>query len=67
MNYLANKKEFFQVVADNWRLPVEGYSMFVFAKRLKNMKKYMRELNRRNGNVFDKVKILRSELMKVQT
>ncbi|GKA81988.1 RNA-directed DNA polymerase, eukaryota, reverse transcriptase zinc-binding domain protein [Tanacetum coccineum] len=35
-------------------------------KRLKAMKKHMRGLNRRNGNVFDKVKFLKTELERVQ-
>ncbi|GJY18809.1 RNA-directed DNA polymerase, eukaryota, reverse transcriptase zinc-binding domain protein [Tanacetum coccineum] len=36
-------------------------------KRLKNMKRHIRELNKRNGNVFEKVKKLRDELKKIQT
>ncbi|GJV01914.1 RNA-directed DNA polymerase, eukaryota, reverse transcriptase zinc-binding domain protein [Tanacetum coccineum] len=30
------------------------------------MKKYMRQMNRRNGNVFEKVKVLKDELSKIQ-
>ena len=40
--------------------------MFVLAKRLKNMKRHLRNMNRVNGNVFNKVKMLRIELKKVQ-
>ncbi|GJS50259.1 RNA-directed DNA polymerase, eukaryota, reverse transcriptase zinc-binding domain protein [Tanacetum coccineum] len=35
--------------------------------RLKNMKKHFRNMNRINGNVFDKVKALRVELKRVQS
>lgn len=66
MNFLAEKKEFHQTVKENWNEPITGYAMFVLAKRLKNMKKHIRELNRKNGNVFVKVKVLREELKKVQ-
>ncbi|GJT01522.1 putative RNA-directed DNA polymerase [Tanacetum coccineum] len=67
MNYITNKKEFHQVVKDNWNDPVHDFAMFVFAKRLKNMKRHIRDLNKRNGNVYEKVKQLREELKKVQS
>ncbi|GJY18130.1 RNA-directed DNA polymerase, eukaryota, reverse transcriptase zinc-binding domain protein [Tanacetum coccineum] len=67
MNYLADKSEFHKVVEENWNEPVTGCSMFVLAKRLKGMKKHLRELNKRNGNVYDNVKSLRAELKKVQS
>ncbi|GJS50262.1 RNA-directed DNA polymerase, eukaryota, reverse transcriptase zinc-binding domain protein, partial [Tanacetum coccineum] len=35
--------------------------------RFKNMKKHLRNMNRINGNVFDKVKALRVELKRVQS
>ncbi|GKB29313.1 RNA-directed DNA polymerase, eukaryota, reverse transcriptase zinc-binding domain protein, partial [Tanacetum coccineum] len=66
MNYLADKSEFHKVVEENWNEPVTGCSMFVLAKRLKGMKKHLRELNKRNGNVYDNVKSLRAELKKAQ-
>lgn len=40
--------------------------MFVLAKRLKNMKKHLRNMNRINGNVFSKVNTLKAELKRVQ-
>ncbi|GKC79545.1 RNA-directed DNA polymerase, eukaryota, reverse transcriptase zinc-binding domain protein [Tanacetum coccineum] len=43
-----------------------GFAMYILAKRLMMMKPYMRELNVKNVNVFDKVKFLREELKKVQ-
>nr|GEW05144.1 hypothetical protein [Tanacetum cinerariifolium] len=43
-------------------------SLFIcilLAKRIKFMKKHMRDLNRKNGHVFNKVKFLRTELGRV--
>ncbi|GJR64260.1 RNA-directed DNA polymerase, eukaryota, reverse transcriptase zinc-binding domain protein [Tanacetum coccineum] len=67
MNFLADKPGFLRTVKDNWCLKIQGFRMFVLAKRLKNMKKHLRNLNRINGNVFDKVKALRVELKRVQS
>ncbi|GKB43589.1 abscisic acid 8'-hydroxylase 3-like protein, partial [Tanacetum coccineum] len=58
MNFLADKKEFEKTVKENWSEPVKGYAMFVFAKRLKGMKRHLRDLNKKNGNVHDKVKMI---------
>nr|GEU28761.1 hypothetical protein [Tanacetum cinerariifolium] len=66
MNFLADKELFLPTVKDNWSIEIEGFKMFVHAKRLKNMKKYVRSLNRENVNVFEKTKVLREELKKVR-
>ncbi|GJY93607.1 hypothetical protein Tco_0509389 [Tanacetum coccineum] len=66
MNFLADKKEFISVVKENWNVDIEVFAMFRLAKRLKFMKKHMRDLNRKNGDVFDKVKFLRTKLGRVQ-
>lgn len=41
--------------------------MFSVVSKLKNLKPQLRKLNRLNRNVFDKVKILKAELEKIQT
>ncbi|GJX07043.1 RNA-directed DNA polymerase, eukaryota, reverse transcriptase zinc-binding domain protein [Tanacetum coccineum] len=66
LNFLAEKDTFLPIVKENWNVDVKGFSMFVLAKRLKNMKKYMRRLNKSNGNVFEKAKFLKTELKRVQ-
>ncbi|GJR47914.1 RNA-directed DNA polymerase, eukaryota, reverse transcriptase zinc-binding domain protein [Tanacetum coccineum] len=66
MNYLADKKEFYKTVKDQWCVPIKGYAMFVLARRLKGMKRHLRDLNKKNGNVHDKVIILTEELKKIQ-
>nr|GEU72213.1 hypothetical protein [Tanacetum cinerariifolium] len=47
-------------------IDVKGYEMFKLAKKLKNMKKHMRQMNRRNGNVYEKVMVLKEELFRIQ-
>lgn len=65
-NFLADKDSFIPTVRDNCGLDVQGFHMFILAKRLKNMKRHLRNMNRVNGNVFNKVKVLREELKRVQ-
>ncbi|GJY28473.1 RNA-directed DNA polymerase, eukaryota, reverse transcriptase zinc-binding domain protein, partial [Tanacetum coccineum] len=65
-NFLADKADFVDIIRENWDIDVKGYKMFKLARKLKNMKKYMRQMNRRNGNVFEKVKVLKDELSKIQ-
>ncbi|GKC96770.1 RNA-directed DNA polymerase, eukaryota, reverse transcriptase zinc-binding domain protein [Tanacetum coccineum] len=66
MNFLAEKPEFLDVVKAQWNILVDGFAMFVLAKILKLMKRHMRSLNKRNGNVFVKVKNLKSKLERIQ-
>ncbi|GJZ52720.1 RNA-directed DNA polymerase, eukaryota, reverse transcriptase zinc-binding domain protein [Tanacetum coccineum] len=66
LNYLTEKKEFITIVRDNWNVNVKGYAMFILAKRLKFLKKHMRDLNKRNGDVCEKVKSLKIELDRIQ-
>ncbi|GJT75531.1 RNA-directed DNA polymerase, eukaryota, reverse transcriptase zinc-binding domain protein [Tanacetum coccineum] len=53
-------------VSRNWNIPVQGYKMFVLVKMLKFLKKHMRDLNRENGNVCEKSKMLKEELSRIQ-
>ncbi|GJV15390.1 hypothetical protein Tco_1360713 [Tanacetum coccineum] len=54
MNFLADKSDFLKVVKDNWNVEIEGYNMFKLTERLKALKKHMINMNKKNGNVFDK-------------
>ncbi|GKC32155.1 RNA-directed DNA polymerase, eukaryota, reverse transcriptase zinc-binding domain protein [Tanacetum coccineum] len=65
-NFLAEKEGFLKIVRDNWNVPIDGYAMYALARRLRMMKKHMRRLNRRNGNVFSNVQKLKVELQRVQ-
>ncbi|GKE50688.1 hypothetical protein Tco_1481946 [Tanacetum coccineum] len=66
LNYLTEKKEFITMVRDNWNVNVKGYAMFILAKRLKFLKKHMRDLNKKNGDVCEKFKSLKIELDRIQ-
>ncbi|GJZ99568.1 hypothetical protein Tco_0672119 [Tanacetum coccineum] len=55
MNDLIDKKEFHSTVKENWCMLVDGYAMFILAKRLKGMKRHLKYLNKKNGNVYDKM------------
>ncbi|GKE39758.1 RNA-directed DNA polymerase, eukaryota, reverse transcriptase zinc-binding domain protein, partial [Tanacetum coccineum] len=66
LNFFMDKENFLPTVRNKWNIEVKGFCMFVLAEKLKNMKRYIRNLNRLNVNVFDKVKALRVELKRVQ-
>ncbi|GJY65952.1 RNA-directed DNA polymerase, eukaryota, reverse transcriptase zinc-binding domain protein [Tanacetum coccineum] len=66
MNYLADKKDFVDVVRQHWFIPMKGFNMYILTKRLKALKKHMRSLNKKNGNVCEKVKRLKVKLARVQ-
>ncbi|GKB20270.1 RNA-directed DNA polymerase, eukaryota, reverse transcriptase zinc-binding domain protein [Tanacetum coccineum] len=67
MNFLADKIKFLGVVRDNRETEVKGFEMYKLAKKLKDMKKHMKNLNRKNGNVFNKVKAIKNELSRQKT
>lgn len=65
-NYIANKIEFMEVVEKGWDFEVKGCKMFQFFKKLKNLKKTLNNLNWKNGNLFEKVKMIEEDLKKAQ-
>nr|GEX40917.1 hypothetical protein [Tanacetum cinerariifolium] len=48
MNFLAGKKQFHQTVRDKWNEPVNGFAMFILARRLRGMKMHLWSLNTKN-------------------
>ncbi|GKA34928.1 RNA-directed DNA polymerase, eukaryota, reverse transcriptase zinc-binding domain protein [Tanacetum coccineum] len=66
-NYVADKEEFQWVVKDKWNTEVEGFAMLKLVKMLKAMKPTMNKLNWKNGNLFDKVKKIKSIFDEIQT
>ena len=65
-SFLVYKKEFMQVVADKWKVDIDGFTMFKVVKRLRLLKKPLRKLLHDHGNLHDRVVNLRSELDEVQ-
>ncbi|GJT20143.1 RNA-directed DNA polymerase, eukaryota, reverse transcriptase zinc-binding domain protein [Tanacetum coccineum] len=65
-NFVANKDKFIDIVKDGWRDDVPGCHMFRLVRKLKNLKKPLRKLSWNQGNVHDRVNILKDELKKCQ-
>nr|GFB64677.1 hypothetical protein [Tanacetum cinerariifolium] len=65
-NYLSLKDDFLPIVYKVWSNKVEGFARFSLVSKLKMLKKPLRKLNFDQGNLFDNVKHLRSELAMAQ-
>ncbi|GJZ52154.1 RNA-directed DNA polymerase, eukaryota, reverse transcriptase zinc-binding domain protein [Tanacetum coccineum] len=63
-NIILDFNENSNVIPEN--VLVEGYAMFRLAKRLKFMKKHMRDFNKNNGDVYEKFRKLKVDLDRVQ-
>ncbi|GKB12254.1 putative reverse transcriptase domain-containing protein, partial [Tanacetum coccineum] len=66
-NYLSSKDAFIPTVSGVWSNKVEGFSMFSLVSKLKMLKRPLRKLNFDQGNLFENVKRLRSELAIAQS
>ncbi|GKD54771.1 RNA-directed DNA polymerase, eukaryota, reverse transcriptase zinc-binding domain protein [Tanacetum coccineum] len=66
-NYITDKVDFCKIVEDRWKLDVGGLHMFNLVKKLKTLKHPLNNLNRSNGNLVEKVKVLKDDLKKIQT
>ncbi|KAK1406264.1 hypothetical protein QVD17_41555 [Tagetes erecta] len=65
-NFLVFKKEFQNLVTHEWRKEVAGNEMFKVVKKLKLLKPYFRKLLYAQGNLHNRVNLLRKELDDVQ-
>nr|XP_043620341.1 uncharacterized protein LOC122592208 [Erigeron canadensis] len=65
-NFVADKKEFLDLVKQEWNGGVQGCYMYKLVQNLKRLKKPLKNLSWNKGNIFDKVKVLREELVKNQ-
>ncbi|GJU84545.1 hypothetical protein Tco_1292091 [Tanacetum coccineum] len=61
-NFVADKEEFLPLVKLLWEENVDGCQMFKTIKKLKGLKKDMKKLSLKNGDVFKNVKKLRDKL-----
>nr|GEW66201.1 hypothetical protein [Tanacetum cinerariifolium] len=66
-NFLPTKDDFIPVVKRIWSNKVEGFAMFGLVSKLKSLKKPLRKLCFKQGNLFENVKKLKSELAVVQS
>ncbi|GJV05062.1 putative reverse transcriptase domain-containing protein [Tanacetum coccineum] len=68
LSVFPNAKEgFIPMVSDIWKSNIKGYSMYSVVSRLKLLKKPLRKLNMEQGNLFENVRNLKSELARIQT
>lgn len=58
--------EFKDLVKNNWNVDIQGNHMFKLVNKLKNLKPHLNKLNWKNGNLFERVKDLKSKLHEVQ-
>ncbi|GJU01457.1 RNA-directed DNA polymerase, eukaryota, reverse transcriptase zinc-binding domain protein [Tanacetum coccineum] len=66
-NYIVDKPDFLSTVAQEWKLSMEGFQIFKVVKTLKGLKRHMNSLNWRNGNLFEKVVLLRDKVKEWQS
>ncbi|GJR00937.1 RNA-directed DNA polymerase, eukaryota, reverse transcriptase zinc-binding domain protein [Tanacetum coccineum] len=65
-NYLSEKEEFIPLVKQSWDGNVEGYKMYVLVQKLKRLEKVLKKMSWKNGNLTDRVAVLKEELRMVQ-
>ncbi|GJW39700.1 hypothetical protein Tco_0065545 [Tanacetum coccineum] len=65
-NYIADKKEFLEVVNKEWKCDSDRYKMYKLVRKMKSMKRPLNKLAWKDGNLFQKVKKLEDDLKKVQ-
>ncbi|KAJ9560832.1 hypothetical protein OSB04_005992 [Centaurea solstitialis] len=66
-NHLVDSPDFLSVVENCWSKKVEGCLMFSVVTKLKELKKGVRKLNLKHGDVFKNVEKFRGELDRAQT
>ncbi|GKA63437.1 RNA-directed DNA polymerase, eukaryota, reverse transcriptase zinc-binding domain protein [Tanacetum coccineum] len=66
-NFVADKKEFMELVDKHWHVDIEGYHMFRVTKKLKLLKNHIKKLQWMNGDIFARVEILKSKLKNAQS
>ncbi|GKE00998.1 hypothetical protein Tco_1388981 [Tanacetum coccineum] len=66
-NFIADKEEFLPLIKKLWETEYDGCQMFKKVKKLKSLKKDLKKLTWKDGNIFDKVNSLKVQLKDVQT
>ncbi|GKF40926.1 hypothetical protein Tco_0124268, partial [Tanacetum coccineum] len=65
-NFVTDKEEFGDIVKRHWASVEEGCNMFKVVKNLKLLKRHLKALAWKNGDIFEKVKDLRDRLKEIQ-
>ncbi|GKB32582.1 hypothetical protein Tco_0871983 [Tanacetum coccineum] len=53
-NYIVDKDYFLPIIKKEWNQDIIGHNMYIVVKKLKAIKKPMRKLNWKNGNLTEK-------------
>nr|GEX14201.1 hypothetical protein [Tanacetum cinerariifolium] len=65
-NFTTGKAKFIETVKNVWEEEVQGCHMYKLTQKLKKLTKPLKQLSWNDGNVHDRVKTLKDELMKSQ-
>ncbi|GJX34219.1 RNA-directed DNA polymerase, eukaryota, reverse transcriptase zinc-binding domain protein [Tanacetum coccineum] len=65
-NFIADKDEFLSVVRDNWKSHRDGYEMFKLVDKMKKVKKPIKCLSWKNGDLSVRVEKIHGQLKEVQ-
>nr|GEZ07311.1 hypothetical protein [Tanacetum cinerariifolium] len=66
-NYIVDKKYFFPTVEKEWKKNMDGYTMYRVVQKLKAIKKPIKRLNWKNGDLTERVELCRDKLMNIVT
>ncbi|GKB85854.1 RNA-directed DNA polymerase, eukaryota, reverse transcriptase zinc-binding domain protein [Tanacetum coccineum] len=66
-NFIAENDEFLKLIEKEWKKKVSGCDMFKVVKRMRSLKVPLKKLSWKNGNVFNRVNQLKTELQKIQS
>ncbi|GJZ02226.1 hypothetical protein Tco_0520187 [Tanacetum coccineum] len=65
-NFITDKEEFLPTVKSVWYMRFEGHTMYRVVQKMKSLKRKLKQLSWRNGNVFERAEELRKNVKKSQ-
>ncbi|GJT35991.1 RNA-directed DNA polymerase, eukaryota, reverse transcriptase zinc-binding domain protein [Tanacetum coccineum] len=65
-NFVADKQEFLYIVSKYWTNEYGGCKMFQIVKRIRSLKRGLKKLIWKNGNIFDNITSLKNKLKEIQ-
>lgn len=65
-NFITEKEEFLKVVKDEWEKNVSRFQMYKVIQKMKMLKHKLSHLSWKNGNVYDRLNMLREKVKTAQ-
>ncbi|GJR54690.1 RNA-directed DNA polymerase, eukaryota, reverse transcriptase zinc-binding domain protein [Tanacetum coccineum] len=65
-NFITEKKNFLSTLKSVWDKNFEGHTMYRVVQKMKLLKKKLKKMSWENGNVFERVEILRNKVKEHQ-